>query len=157
MFGAINSALWKANIFTSAFLTQLFTAPEFSAVTKTKFQEKSQLANTAVLGNLSNLTFNNLVIGRKYKVTLHYFAIWTATAIGVSQVSATCGVSLLAPRLGGSHNNGNFISTLASRTFIAQATTLTFSLDIANSISFMAGSYALLEELPNHDVVVDFT
>ena len=99
-----------------------------------KCQTKYLTASTATTGILSNLTFNNLTIGKRYQVIFSHSMIWTATGQAVSQVSISNGSQICNSLGGGQHNsgNGNFFVG-CDRDFIASNSSLTFNLTASSS------------------------
>ena len=104
-----------------------------------KCQTKFLSASTSTTGVLSDLTFSNLTIGKKYKVEFQHAMIWTATGQAVSQISILNGSQICNSLMGGQHNsgNGNF-SVGCSKIFTATSTSLTHNLT-ASIVSTLYG------------------
>lgn len=124
---------------------------------KTKFQQKFLLADNGG-GALTDLTFNNLEIGKKYKVTMQGMIDGAgSTASGYIRAFHNS-AQILEASVANSSIHGNS----SSRLFVATATTLTFTY-VSNSAGDIQGNgtdaetWAILEELPNHEVTTQWT
>lgn len=120
------------------------------------FKKKVLLGSTSSIGLLANLQFNNLEVGKKYRITFYHQIIWNGNTQAVNQVSiynnATgTGSRLVRSILGGQHNDNNIVGSSVYEVFEASDTTLVFRLDNSTSCNLQAESYAILEELPLHE------
>lgn len=144
------------SIFSTAWLAKLFNTEIFVSKTKTKWQLKRLDGNVTAAGIMPSLTFNNLTIGRTYRITLHvnYQGIGQKKVV-INNGAVVVGVSEMAA--GSSELN---LDTVA--VFLATATTLTFDKIAANAqiqggSADNEGTFSLLEELPNHEITTDWT
>ena len=122
--------------------------------TKNRWQQKFLSGNFTGAATMTDLSFNNLVIGRTYIVTLHCDFQGTGQkrvdimngATNICRAEMSAGVSEL--------------NTATVREFIATATTLTFVSVTANA-QFQggdaAGTAATLQEVFNEDVTTAWT
>ena len=141
-----------------------------TSYTKTKWQQKV-LASTDFLGgnassNLTTLTFNNLSVGKTYRLSM---LAYLSTYNGPSSFSDGNALdayhnSVLILEAKDSRYIGSSIgqsSTIGATTvFTATATTVTFVHRSANgntTVTLDDGSWVLLEELPNHEATTQWT
>ena len=130
--------------------------------TATKWQRKDLSSSVSVGGVLSDITFNNLISGKTYKISGN-IRIETSNdgdgdvdvrntdnSIIVSNVGQLNGVSATGFKAFPSSFDAIFIAASnGSLTFL-------FAETGTNQV-FSDGTYAILEELPNHVEVTDFT
>ena len=128
---------------------------------QTKFQEK--ILGSTISTNATNIfTFNNLTIGKTYRLFTQLHANPTSGGQGFGNINhngtllASCGMSLS----GGDQNGATKSSTEA--VFTASATTVTVDSVIVGTASIIGSgdkgsSYAKLEELPNHVTTSEWT
>jgi hypothetical protein len=132
------------------------TTQNLSDYTETKFQTKF-LASDLVIGsgNIATLTFNNLVIGKRYRISASSIVISAGdAALGFS----TNGTNILYLRTRTASNQ----NVSGSKIFVAQSTVLQAFSNSAAGATFQGeatGSFtwAQLEELPNHEVTTQWT
>jgi len=141
-----------------------------TSYTKTKWQQKV-LASTDFLGgnassNLTTLTFNNLSVGKTYRLSmLAYLSAYNgASSFSDGNALDAYHNSVLILEARDSRYIGSSIgqsSTIGATTvFTATATTVTFVHSSANgntTVTLGGGSWVLLEELPNHEATTQWT
>lgn len=140
--------------FSTSWLTKLIGTTEVQTVTKTKWQQKYLAGNTSSAGILTALTFNNLTIGKTYRVGLHVDFQGT----GAKRIDIYNGATQLT-RLEMSGGSSE-LNTFTSKIFVATATTVTFDFAVASSQlqgSDLTSTSAILEELPNHELTTQWT
>jgi len=108
--------------------TGLNSGGSFALKTETKFLS----ANITTPTNpVTDLTFNNLVVGRKYRVNLYFDTRATSNEptnialVGTNGPNVVCKVGYTIRQAGGTLDEGA-LRTSCSRSFVAAATTLTF-------------------------------
>jgi isochorismate synthase EntC len=112
---------------------------------------------TTTTSDHPELRFENLVIGKVYKVTLHCYMR------AVTNVNSRCTVNVVHDGSTLTHAEWNFAvnnnlttlgSTEATKIFKATATTVSFDVDIANGAILESGgsqfTYSMLEQLENY-------
>ena len=135
--------------------------------TKTKTQTKILASDIVELNTtIAALTFNNLVIGKKYKVWLQG-AISSPDANNVTFSANHDGsVLCMIENEGANTSDDNARVGTSSPPFIATANTVTFvtagmviggSADILAGNGTLAETFVVIEELPNHEITTDFT
>lgn len=148
-----------------SFLSNNFLNKLKAVFGRTYYQYKFLQGNQAGTGLVSDLQFDNLEIGKKYRIIFFYSINWTSTAVGTHRIQVVNGLDAIGlSHLGGSHNSGNNISTLGlDNKFTASATTITFEITSANAIQLRGAvgenfstTWARLEELPNDEVTTKF-
>ena len=135
------------------------TSPEI------KWQKKHLTANHTVDGTISDLTFNNLVIGRTYRYSTKFMLVVNNGAsdpfvdVAVSHDGATLERQGITLRGGGS--SAEVVRTAGHQTFVATATSLSFVSSSTTANSYVSSgvqeTYVILEELPYHTETSDFT
>ncbi len=122
---------------------------DFNSKTKTKYKKKIIPADIGNIGSmeLSDLRFVNLEIGKKYKCS---FSVMLVSSGDASVVMRHNGVDLATAR---TRDSG---SSTVSGTAIFTATTSTlYFFSNSNASAYVQGtasrSYAILEEVPNHE------
>lgn len=131
--------------------------------TKTKWQRKILSGNISSVQDIADLQFNNITIGKTYRIGGTMFGIggnsisiidFYSGAGGTGQQYGVTGLlenaaGLVYPRFG--------INTL----FVAQSTTLFARANISGGTIFGNGTLAqtniTLEEVPNHEITTDWT
>jgi hypothetical protein len=135
------------------------TTETLSEYTKTKFQEKTLLANKTTVGAIPDLTFSNLTIGKTYRISAQYNISFNGAATDYISIT-TSGAAVLSLSYFRWDTSG-FVSTQRyspSYVFVALTSTLTLSLTgNTNSQTLTAGAKAVLEELPNHEETSQWT
>jgi hypothetical protein len=154
---------------TDELLNQAGDANSVPGNLEIKYQRKDLTAPITSSQTMTDLTFNNLVIGKTYRATIHAACDFTGPSGATEEVIILC------------KHNGNDITEFGLRAdavttdrlylqgdattgmFVATATTLTFDASIINTSGsnqvsdFNGGTWAILEELPAHTVTTDFT
>lgn len=136
--------LWEIISLAPSFLTKLKAV--FGI---TYWQLKRMSSNTSAIGVIPSLTFNNLEIGKTYRVLLHV----NFQGTGQKKIRAENGVAVVAVAemsAGSTELNQDVMAV-----FTASDTILTFFNATSNSQiqgggSDNEGTFAILEELPNH-------
>lgn len=135
----------------------------------TKYQEKILASDITVSTDpVPSLGFNNLTIGRKYKVTGQVSAVVNtvsstsfAALLVVHDGNFLCVGSIREDDAGGLIRNATF--SIDSGVFEATATTVTADVNITGVSNFIAGNgtksetWLQIEELPRHEETTDFT
>lgn len=128
-----------------------------------KWQHKLLSSNITVDGTMSDLTFNNLEVGKHYRVSLQASIVTDgidSVDISITHNSATIG--FIQSREGDITSTDQETSSVVS-VFKATATTLTFVAVSIGPGSLIAGNntrgltYATLEELPLHQETTKWT
>ena len=137
-----------------------------------KYQKKQVQALTTTTGLLGDLAFQNLEIGKTYKLTFQLFGQWlSAGAQTLARVKiefATAPFNLIQQvAINIADNNGTTeVQSTAVAIFEAESTQINFNADLGwNSNVRILGdtfaganaTYAILEELPNHVETTDWT
>jgi hypothetical protein len=134
------------------------TNETLSEFTKNKFQTKELTSNrTGTGGDLTELTFNNLIVGRSYVINLQLDGVVSATSAALYARATHDGVDILrvgVPTLTRNYSNG-------SAAFTATTSTLTFRYETngSGSRTLYSGSLskATLTELRHYEETTDFT
>ncbi len=108
----------------------------------------------------SELQFNNLEIGKTYKVTAHVFFQESTSTNNDKNCSFNIihdGNTLISLRHRDAESTDGRGAMGGSRVFTATATTITNTTFLSNSIMTAGNSWIMLEELPNHEEVTDWT
>ena len=136
------------------------TTQNLSVYTKTKWQKKTLTSTINTNGAVvSEFAYNNLVIGKSYQLRCH--AIFSLPPSGFTDASVNFNhnsSSVLSLRANATQTGNTHAFTFGdSNIFVATATTITAS--FANNLggAIATGSYAILEELPNHEVTTQWT
>ena len=143
-----SAGTWASNA------TELSVAPFFNYRYPIKYQEKLLASNVTASGAISSLTFNNLQVGRYYRVKLHCSmsisasqSIFGMTIVHNGVTRSLCRGQSAGPG-GESFNWANDIEAH----FIAAATTVTFNKTSAAGTTLGTGAYdgtwARIEEIP---------
>jgi len=137
-------------------------AQKLSEFTKTKIQIKHQPSHVTVGGVLSTLSFNNLIVGKKYKLTAQVLGDHNGAAGSVNLGITWTNSAVIVGRVynkdtsGQEEWTGNVIST-----FTATHPTLTATFIRVGGRLLGDGTkqhtYAELEELPNHEETTQWT
>ena len=135
------------------------TTQNLSEYTKTKWQKKYVLSLLTGTGAVSDLTFNNLTIGKTYRASgIIRFQI-TGAATDFIQYNLTgASTDMIAFYR---HDTAGFNTASACGfcvEFVAQSTTLGVSLSTnSTSRQTTTATFMVLEELPNHEVTSQWT
>lgn len=132
------------------------TTQNLSEYTKTKWQRKIRGTTITVTGSVPELTFNNLEIGKTYRLILD--AGFTSQNGLDTALSVTCGSLVVSIFLDTS--SSILVQAQLSReyTFVADNTTMATSASIGGvGSSISAGASLYLEELPNHEETTQWT
>ena len=122
------------------------------------YQTKFLTTNiTTNIADITDLKFNNLEIGKTYRLTVSPY-IQTDTAQSNVTMAVICGGDLiLRPSFQGDGGGNARQQASSTVVFVATGNTITFSLDNMNGTDTLIGTaasvehtYAQLEELPNH-------
>lgn len=156
-------------IFSSNWVTRLLNNTFFKNGTKTKVQTKILASSISGAGfsEISAMTFNNLEIDKWYRVSLQVFADEVNQGDGNAagfeyhhNGVRICSNWIFVP----ASPNGakGTIRSGSSMPFKAETTTLQAFKDIAGigqiyGDGTKANTYAVLEELPNHEETTDFS
>lgn len=133
------------------------TTQKLSEYTKTKWQKKTMTTNNTP----SQMNFNNLVPGRTYRLRAQAYVYGDVTVGDVTMIASHDGNEVLQittleqnPYW---HPSG--IIAGSSGLFTATATTITFTKTGGGGNLYAGASdtFAILEELPNHEETTDFT
>jgi len=138
------------------------TSLKLSEYIKTKYQEKILSSNTNSNGAvLSDLTFNNLVIGKRYKLTTKWVAKTgdaTEYNLIINNGPTTIDTVKCRGETGSAGSGGAFMSIIY---FIAGSTTLTFTPSgiAAGRLGYGGAGQtkAILEEATNHEETTQWT
>jgi hypothetical protein len=152
----IFSTDWLTNLISTGSLT---TIAAVATSTKTKWQTKDLLVAQTAFGAIPAMSFNNLTIGRSYRLTTHLYATFIGVAVDNITISASGAVAqtLWSFRWDSSAFTSSQTGD-ASIVFTALSTTLTLSMGgNTTSQTLQLGSTATLEELPNHEVTTQWT
>lgn len=122
----------------------------------TKWQTKTQSTDFTTNGVISNLTFNNLEIGKTYRCNTSFMMdIFNNTAIAIA---SNHGFSVLAKQYVPNTSTEAIDNCDRSIIFVASATTLTFtSANFSSTAYLRGGSSVTLEELPQHISTTQWT
>ena len=152
----------KLKIFSSGWLAELVGKSEIQAVTKTKWQKRFLLSNiTANTPDIVNLKFNNLIVGKTYRITCQVSVISGAQN---GRVTAYNGATILAQtqnQTDGTGPSDRFVQTFTT-IFVASDVTVTFDFT-ENTVNTLEGdgtaftTWSMLEELPNHEATTQWT
>jgi hypothetical protein len=123
---------------------------------KNRWQKKNLSSSTSSTGVLPGLTFNNLVIGKTYQVSLHMFATTTDPTAGETaiKIQDTGSLDELIVLWRDQSTGSNYrYNGVGSYTWTAATTVVNFNMtDNQNSsLSFFTTSYAILTELNNYE------
>jgi hypothetical protein len=127
---------------------------------QTRYQTKTLSSNVTSTGNVADLQFDNLTVGKHYRVSLTAF-LRTLTSTGAASIAIQHNSNTLGTALFTSPSATTNAATITTTTvvFQAQATTVTFNATNASATEPIAGNgtqeqtFAQLEELPNHHQV----
>jgi hypothetical protein len=133
-------------------------------VDKNKIQKKTQSTTiSATNGGTSaipNLTFNNLIIGKNYRVSLHADLIIFVNASGAAVKGYNNSVEIMKVYYEGVASLSNrWMSAGTTQLFTAAASTLTFSFVNTSGAngSAVGSAWVILEELNDTDLSTSFT
>lgn len=138
--------------------SKLDISTTITAFTKVKYQNKTLLANKTTSGVATDMTFNNLVAGRTYRVSLTGYVDSTSNADPSGYILNTDG-NAVAYFGHDQAITGTFVDYFAvtTRPFVAPINgSVTFSKNFATGTWYL-GMVATLEELPNHEVTTQWT
>lgn len=132
--------------------------------TQTKFISANVTTNTTV----SDLTFNNLTVGKWYELTGQLLVGLDQAGVNDDALTVTInnGVTMVlqtSPTLGAPDTLSDSVIISLSVKFLATATTLTFVTLDASANSLLAGggtrdrTFAQLTELNDHEITTTFT
>jgi len=124
-------------------------------------QTKTLSADTSSTGAISDLTFNNLEIGKKYNFKFHHSVRWTSTGVCVNALNFEYGdgTDISSCNVGGQHNSGNVVRNIGiDVNFTATQTTVQMNLTNATSSTLegngdLKETYATLTELPDTTIL----
>lgn len=129
---------------------------------RTKYQTKTLTADVTTNVVMSDLTFNNLTIGNRYRITLNMAG--NAQANSLIRCDIKNGVPIIASAIQAAPGTLSAFNDVSTLIFTASATTLTFTLsnmsgagDVVQGNSSTQETYAQLEELPLHLETTDWT
>lgn len=121
-----------------------------------KRQRKETTGDHTTNDVIPELTFNNLEIGKKYRVSAQIIfegTSGTAHGVGVNQSDLNLGL-----RKGDTTSIDSFIRIFDRDTFIATSTTLTFTgSNLGADRRVGNGSKVVLEEIQNNEETTDFS
>tara|TARA_R110000868_G_C10973188_1_gene771509 strand:+ start:51572 stop:52042 length:471 start_codon:yes stop_codon:yes gene_type:complete len=152
--GGIFSTEWLDNLMSATFLTKLK-----AVFGKTLYQTKYLSGNVAINTILGDLTFNNLEIGKKYKLTSCFVYTDTDVITNANVAALVNGNNVDYVRMATSGTGVVKVTSIAI--FDALGTTLTFeTTGFGNNNTIYSGgvigSYVILEELPNHEATTQW-
>jgi len=137
----------------------LATSTAAGLVSANKTQTKLLGSNVTGSGNITAWTFNNLVIGKVYRLDLSAYYVHTSSSDNQKsgQVTTTHNaVNYLGPTFAVVYTTGDQVLH-SSLTFTAAATTVTHSVSLGNMQLWNSHSRATLTELNNTVSTTDFT
>lgn len=127
----------------------------------TKWQRKTPSGNFAGNGVITGLTFNNLVIGKIYRVTWQFRKNTFGGGTDSINIEYSSGTAIVSPTFTTAKGDANGIDELTSgSSYIFEATETIIRANVtANTGGNVAqnGTYMILEELPLHTETTDFT
>jgi len=143
------------------------TSSLLGTVKKNKWQQKLLAADQGASGPIPSLTFNNLVVGKIYRVSAQVFFEMTGTTV-TETISFTCFHSATGNIFIARHRNDGQIDVsnqqaLSSAIFKATSSTVTFSCGVSGTGSVSGDNtrdqtWVMLEQLDNYaDATTDFT
>jgi hypothetical protein len=135
------------------------TTETLSDYTKTKYQKNTLLVSQSVFGAVTSLQFNNLTVGKKYRLTgyISYSMVGGVT----DTISLSASGALVLSLWNFRWDTSGFTTSgknCPSAMFEALTSTLSFSFS-GNTVSqsLLSGTYMILEELPNHEITTQWT
>jgi len=136
-----------------------------AAVPLNDWQHKYLTSNATANGVMSDLTFNNLVIGNTYKINGQFFVESTNNDYCVIGIYAKDGSTIISDAYQIERTTtawGSGAHMAINRTFVATATTLTFEVHSLNTTRIKGSSndyqtHVTLEELSYHRLTTRFT
>ncbi len=143
---------------TSSLLNYLPKSELSNSITKGKFQRKSMSIESLSLGPVSGLRFNNLTIGKTYKVNLNCYFDGKNTGVSGFEASIYNGASII-PNTQMTVEHGEPDERFAngfSTIFVATATTMDFRLTKLYGLPTWVSINFDLEELPFHEQTTQF-
>jgi hypothetical protein len=147
-------------IFSTGWLAELVGKSEIQAVTKTKWQRKQNAVQyTANQTDIPSMRFSNLTIGKTYRLSMQISVINGDSSAQVFAIHNGSAIAAVSNKTTSVNNNDRSIAG-TSTIFMATATTLTFNyveFDPAGQLDAGEDTFAVLEELPNHEVTTDWT
>jgi hypothetical protein len=137
------------------------SARKVSDLTKTKYQIKGGTGTRSTSQALTDYTFNNLEIGKTYRVSFNLSTTHPNTAFSSATVDGVHnGATIMTVKSDQSNSGGNIQGETrhsSSKPFVASATTVTFNFTSTGAATCNLASYAMLEELPNHEITTQWT